>query len=189
MGGKCKYQQKVGRNFSEVTRRGSACCASARGGRSVRPSSACFCERHHLPVQDPFVKTAAGLCQALDTVQQVAQSWCLAHMTLHHPDGETKRFMVKIIKVIVLLLSSRLFRFVTIWTAAHQASMSFTISQTMGKLPSIESVMPSSHLILCHPLLLFLQYFPPSRSFQMSRLPASGGQSSGASASVLPMNI
>ena len=93
-----------------------------------------------------------------------------------------KRFMVKIIVVIVLC-------FVTTRAAAHQASMSFTISQTMRKLPSIESVMPSSHLILCHPLLLFLQYFPASGSFQMSRLFASGGQSAGASASVLPMNI
>ena len=45
------------------------------------------------------------------------------------------------------------------WTAAHQASLSFTISQSFFKLISIESVMPSNHLILCHPLLL-----PPSVS-------------------------
>ena len=44
--------------------------------------------------------------------------------------------------------------FVTPWTAACQASLSFTISQTLLKLMSIESVMPSNHLILCHPLLL-----------------------------------
>ena len=42
------------------------------------------------------------------------------------------------------------------WTAAHQASLSFTISLSLLKLMSIESVMPSNHLILCHPLL------PPS---------------------------
>ena len=53
---------------------------------------------------------------------------------------------------------------------------------------SIESVMPSSQLILCRPLLLCLQSFPASGSFPMSRLFASGGQSIGASASVLPMN-
>ena len=95
----------------------------------------------------------------------------LAHVTMHHPDGETvETLYVKIIVVIVLC-------FVTTRAAAHQASMSFTISQTMRTLPSIESVMPSSHLILCHPLLLFLQYFPASGSFQMSRLFASGGQS------------
>ena len=44
--------------------------------------------------------------------------------------------------------------FVTPWTAAHQASLSFTISRSWLKLMSIESVMPSNHLILCCPLLL-----------------------------------
>ena len=44
--------------------------------------------------------------------------------------------------------------FATPWTAAHQASLSFTNSQSLLKLMSIESVMPSNHLILCHPLLL-----------------------------------
>ena len=42
----------------------------------------------------------------------------------------------------------------TLWTAAHQTSLSFTISQSLLKLMSIELVMPSNHLILCHPLLL-----------------------------------
>ena len=44
--------------------------------------------------------------------------------------------------------------FATPWTAAHQASLSFTISQSLLKLMSIESVMPFNHLILCRPLLL-----------------------------------
>ena len=59
------------------------------------------------------------------------------------------------------------------------------------KLMSIESVMPSNHLILCHPFLLPPSIFPSFRCFQMSQLFASGGQSIGvsASASVLPMNI
>jgi len=58
------------------------------------------------------------------------------------------------------------------------------------KLMSTESLMPSSHLILCHPLLLLPQSFPTSRSFQMSQNFASGDQSTGvsASASVLPRN-
>ena len=47
--------------------------------------------------------------------------------------------------------------FVTPWTAAHQASLSVTNSQSLLKLMSIESVTPSNHLILCHPL-----FFPPS---------------------------
>ena len=51
------------------------------------------------------------------------------------------------------------------WTAAHQASLSFTISQSSLKLMSIESVMPSNHLILCHPLLLLPSIFPSIRVF------------------------
>ena len=51
------------------------------------------------------------------------------------------------------------------WTAAHQASLFFTISQSLRKLMSIESVMPSNHLILCHPLLLLLSIFPRIRVF------------------------
>ena len=50
--------------------------------------------------------------------------------------------------------------FVTPWTAARQASLSITNSQSLLKLKSIESVMPSNHLILCHPLLLQLSVFP-----------------------------
>ena len=49
--------------------------------------------------------------------------------------------------------------FVTPWTAAHMASLSITNSRTLLKLMSIESVMPSNHLILCRPLLLLLQSF------------------------------
>ena len=55
--------------------------------------------------------------------------------------------------------------FATPWTAAHQASMSFTISWSLLKVMSIESVMPSSHLILCHPLLLLPSIFPSIRVF------------------------
>ena len=54
---------------------------------------------------------------------------------------------------------------VTPWTATCQASLSFTISQSLLKLMSIESVMPSNHLILCHPLLLPLLIFPSIRVF------------------------
>ena len=54
---------------------------------------------------------------------------------------------------------------VTTWTAAHQASLSFTISQSLLKLMSTESVMPSNHLILCHPLLFLPYIFPSIRVF------------------------
>ena len=51
------------------------------------------------------------------------------------------------------------------WTTAHQASLSFTISWILLRLLSIESVMPSNHLILCHPLLLLHPIFPSIRVF------------------------
>ena len=53
----------------------------------------------------------------------------------------------------------------TPWTAAHQASLSITNSWSVLKLMSTESVMPSSHLILCHPLLLLPSIFPRIRVF------------------------
>ena len=55
--------------------------------------------------------------------------------------------------------------FVTPWTSAHQTSRSFSISQSLLKFMSIESVMPSNHLILCRPLLLLLLIFPSIRVF------------------------
>ena len=55
--------------------------------------------------------------------------------------------------------------FVTPWTAARQAPLSITNSRSLPKPMSIESVMPSSHLILCHPLLLLLSIFPSIRVF------------------------
>ena len=88
-------------------------------------------------------------------------------------------------------LLSRVWLFVTPWTAAHQASLSITNSWSLLKLMSIQSVMPSNHLILCCPLLLMPSIFPSIRSFPVSQFFASGGQSIGvsASASVLLMNI
>ena len=80
---------------------------------------------------------------------------------------------------------------VTPWTAVHQASLSITNSQSLLKLMSIESVMPSNHRILCRSLLLCLQAFPGPGSFPGSQFFTSGSQSIGASASasVLPANI
>ena len=58
--------------------------------------------------------------------------------------------------------------FVTLWTAAPQASLSITNSWSLFKLMSIESVMPSNHLILCHPLLLLPSIFPSIRGSHQS---------------------
>ena len=86
---------------------------------------------------------------------------------------------------------SRVQLFATPWTAARQASLSITNSRSFLKLMSIESVMPSNHLILCCPLLLLPSIFPSSRVFSKSQFFPSGGQSIGvsAAASVLSMNI
>ena len=78
----------------------------------------------------------------------------------------------------------------TPWIAAHQASLSFTISLSLLKLMSFEWVIPSNYLILCHPLLL-PSIFPSIMVFPVSWLFESGCQNIGASAlaSVLPTNI
>ena len=60
---------------------------------------------------------------------------------------------------------SRVQLFATPWTAARQASLSFTISRSLIKLMSIKLVMPSNHFILCHPLLLLPSVFPSIRVF------------------------
>ena len=111
---------------------------------------------------------------------------------------------------------SRVQLFAILWIAVRQASLFITISWSSLRLMSIESVMPSSHLILSHPLLLLPpippcplcwwchptisssvisfsscpQSFQASGSFEMSQLSRSGGQSIGVSAStsVLPLN-
>ena len=79
----------------------------------------------------------------------------------------------------------------TPWTAACQASLSITNSQSLLKLMSIKLVMLSDNLILCHPLLLLPSIFPSIRVFPVSQFFASGGQNIGdlAPASVLPMYI
>ena len=86
---------------------------------------------------------------------------------------------------------SRVRLFATPWTAACQASLSITNSQSLPKLMSIKLVMPSNHLILCRPLLLLPSIFPSIRVFSSESVLHISGQSIGvpASASVLPMNI
>ena len=83
---------------------------------------------------------------------------------------------------------SHVLLFLTPWIAARQASLSITNSRSSPKFMSIKSVMPSSHLILFCPLPLLPQSLPASGSFPLSQLFTWGGQSIGASASVLPMN-
>ena len=84
-----------------------------------------------------------------------------------------------------------LWLFATPWTAAHQASLSCTISQSLLKLMSIESMMPSNHLIFYCPFLLLPSIFLSIRVFSNESTLLIGGQSivASASASVLPRNI
>ena len=99
----------------------------------------------------------------------------------------TKGKTIKKINISSVQLSSvqslsRVWLFATPWITARQASLSITNSRSSLRLMSIESVMPSSHLILCHPLLFLPQPLPASESFPMSQLFAWGGQSTGVSA-------
>ena len=105
--------------------------------------------------------------------------------------------MCKIMKLeqflnhVVVQLLSHVQLFAIPRATTHQASLSFTIFQSLLKITSIELVMPSNNLILHCPITSCPKYFPASWSFIMSRLFTSGGQIIGtsASSSVLPMNI
>ena len=118
------------------------------------------------------------------------ENWCfpvlwplLSFPNCRHNECSTLTASVQLLSYIQL--------FVTPWTAARQASLSITNSQSLLKLIPIKSMMPSNHLILCYPLLLLPSTFPASGSFPTSQFFISGGQSTGTSvsASILPMNI
>ena len=83
---------------------------------------------------------------------------CLVHAEAEY--AEKKSVYLSLVQSL-----SRVQLFVTPWTAAHQASLSITNSQSLPRLISIESVMPSNHLILCRPLLLLRSIFPSIRVF------------------------
>ena len=99
-------------------------------------------------------------------------------------------FFMSVFSFSSVQLISHVRLFATPWTAACQASLSITNSWSPTKPMSIESVMPSNHLILCHPLLILPSILPSTGSFQMSQLFTSGGLSIGVSpsTSVPPMN-
>ena len=80
-------------------------------------------------------------------------------------DWPTREVLILLFHLFVVQSLSRVWLFSTPWTAVCQASLSFTISWSLLKLTSIESVMPSNHLILCCPLLLLPSIFPNIRVF------------------------
>ena len=83
--------------------------------------------------------------------------WQAGSLPLLPPGKPREAFVVRSL--------SHVWLFATPWTAACQASLSFIISQSLLKLMSIESVMPSNHLFLCYPLLLLPSIFPSIRVF------------------------
>ena len=95
---------------------------------------------------------------------------------------KVKKVFFKTLQFSSLQSLSRVWLFATPWIAACQASLSITNSWSLLKLMSIESVMPSSHLILCCPFPLPLPIPPASGSFPMSQLFSWSGQSTGVSA-------
>ena len=96
---------------------------------------------------------------------------------------------LKMIVCIVVQLLKHVQLFGTPWTAARLASLSFTISQSLLKFMAIERVMLSNHLIYCRPLLLLPAILPSMRSFPLTWLFASCGQSIGASATVFRVDF
>ena len=86
-------------------------------------------------------------------VQPLWKSWTVSYKSIHSTTISSVQSL------------SRVRFFVILWTAAHQASLSITNSQSLLKLMSIELVMPFNHLILCHPLLLLPSVFPGIRIF------------------------
>ena len=84
--------------------------------------------------------------------------------------------------LVVIQSLSHVLLFATPWTAACQAILSFTISWSLLELMSTELVMPSNHLILCHPLFPLPSVFPSIKVFSNESVFASGGQIIGTSA-------
>ena len=98
-------------------------------------------------------------------------------------------FSVNELTVVAVQSFSHVQLFVTPWTAACQASLSFTVSWNLLKLMSIESVMPSKHLTLCCPLLLLTSIFPGIKIFSNELALRIWWKKMDASALVLPMSI
>ena len=96
---------------------------------------------------------------------RLAGSWETSVLGVNPVDFVIWQICISVSVVVQLFSHVRLFA--TPGTAAHQASLSFTISQSLLKLMSIESVIPSNHPTLCHPFLLLLSIFPSIKAFSV----------------------
>ena len=132
-----------------------------------------------------------GLSRVFSNTTVQKHHFLCIHITLSTMTKSGKCYSSHLIEFVVVYLLIPSWLLVTPWTAAHHASLSYTISLSLLKLMSVELVMPSNHLILCCPLLLPPSIFPSIEVFPVSPFFASGGQSIwvSASTSVLPMNI
>ena len=108
----------------------------------------------------------------LEVVDQRKSSLVSLHMNLY-----IRGLCLAISIIVIVQLLSCVQFFVTPQTAAHQASLSVTNSQSLLRLMSIGPTVPSSQFILCHPLLLLPSVFPSNRVFTMSCFFTLGGQS------------
>ena len=140
-----------------------------------------------VPLLLSFFPFALFLCDLMTFHRVFFDSFSLYHSCIY-----CRFFLCDYCELVVVQSPSHVRLFAAPWTAACQASLSFTISQSLLKPVFIESVMPSNHLILCHPLLLLPSILPSIRVFSNQlalwiREPKYFGAS--ASASVLSMNI
>ena len=129
----------------------------------------------------PFTPSVDHILSELST--ETCPSWVALHgmayslNELHKPLRHDRNVVSEAVMILMtdsdilkvwfssVQLLSHVWLFVTPWTAAHQASLSITNSWSLSKLMPIESVMPSSHLIFCRPLLLPPAMFPSIRVF------------------------
>ena len=122
---------------------------------------------HLIPIQTCFPSCSPGhhpafscawshICFVNTQTSGLSQNFMCASSRSNFPDQ---------CFVVVVQSLSHVKLFVTQWTAVHQALLFCTISQSLLKFISIESVMPSNHLFLCHPLLILPSIFPSIRVF------------------------
>ena len=111
---------------------------------------------------------------------------CIWMKTVGAADATWQWIMPRVGMIVVVQSIGSVWFFVAPWTAACQFS---TLSQNFFRFISTELVMLSNHLILCWPLILLPSVFPSIKVFSNELLCVSGGQSFGASASVLPKNV
>ena len=142
--------------------------------------------------QEAIIRTRHGTTDQFQIGKRVCQS-CILSPCLFKLNAEyiMRNSELDEVQVSLVQLLSHVQLFVMPWSVARQASLSITNFRSLLKLMSIKSVMPSNHLILCHPLLLPPSIFPSIRAFSNKsalriRWPNIGVSSS---ASVLPVNI